>query len=137
MICFSFSFQGSNFVEVRIFSMLYMYKETPAVIFSLNFGFCAYKFVTSFIQSEIKRPIMKEVCEVDPKKLQTRTFGVKKFSRSRKTLVTSRKNEITLFNYFDHVLCVCMTQMLFICTTNLDEGSTKFIPIKPLSFLPV
>ena len=43
---------------------------------------------------------MKEVCEVDPKKLQKRTFGVKKFSRSRKTLVTlkpKRDNFIQLF----------------------------------------
>ena len=47
--------------------MLYMYQDTLEVIFSLNFDLSANKFVTSFIQPEIKRRVMKEICELGPK----------------------------------------------------------------------
>ena len=35
--------QASNFVQFRILSMLYMYKETPAVILLVNFGLLGRK----------------------------------------------------------------------------------------------
>ena len=55
MTVFIQSFPGSNFVQFRISSMLYMYKETPDTILLVKFGLFGEKFVTSFVYPEIKR----------------------------------------------------------------------------------
>ena len=43
------SFRRRNFVQFYISSMLYMYKETPEAILSVNFGLFGENFVASFI----------------------------------------------------------------------------------------
>ena len=43
------SFQGSNFLQFCILSMLHMYKKNPEATLSVNFGLFGDNFVTSSI----------------------------------------------------------------------------------------
>ena len=56
------TFEEINFVWFRILTILYMYKEIPEVILSVNFGPFGENFVTSIIYPVIKPLIMEEAC---------------------------------------------------------------------------
>ena len=102
-------FSGKQFCSVFISNMLYMYKETPEPILSVNFGLFRENFVNSFIFSEIKQQrwwkkyvrLVLKTCE--------RTFELKNFSRHemfhvmsgcRKSLVMSTPKPDSLMQLF-------------------------------------
>ena len=59
-----------------------MYKETPEAILSVNFGLFGQNVFTGFIQPEIKRQILEEVCEVGHKNLP-KNFRVEQILSTR------------------------------------------------------
>ena len=61
-----------NFFQFLILSMLCMYKETPEVILSVNFGVLQENFVNNnfVIYSKTKPQLLKEECEAGSKKLR-------------------------------------------------------------------
>ena len=87
------SFQGSNFVQFCISSMLYTYNETPEAILSVNFGLCWENLIKRCKMAEIIEEYVRLVL-----KTCERILGLKNFSRHELFLVISRCRKVLVMS---------------------------------------